>query len=87
MVAGGEFGSSSQGSGTLSTFSNLSNYRVRDLKTGKLVDVSGGGGSNPVTVLMTGFQNKTDSLSFFVSQLGCFVDLKINAVTIRGVRM
>ena len=34
---------------------------------------------NPVTVLMTGFQNKTDSLSFFVGQLGCFIDLKINA--------
>ena len=30
---------------------------------------------------MTGFQNTTDSLSFFVDQLGCFIDLKINTGT------
>ena len=30
---------------------------------------------------MTGLQNKTDSLSFYVDQLGCFIDLKINAGT------
>ena len=83
MTRGG-FRSGSQGSGTLSAFSNLSNNRVRDLKTSKLIDLLGGGGDwNAVPVLMTGLQNKTDSLSFIVNQLGCLIDLKISAVTIR----
>ena len=69
----GGFRPGSQGSGTLSAFSNLSNQRVRDLKNGKFIDFLGDW--NAVTFLMTGFQNKTDSLSFFVSQLGCFPGL------------
>ena len=48
----------SQGSGTLSAFFFKSNYRVRDLKTVELIDFLEG--LEPV--LMTGFQNKTDSL-------------------------
>ena len=70
-------------SGSLSAFSNLSNNRVRDLKNSKLIDLLGGGDWNAVPVLMTGLQNKTDSLSFIVNQLGCFIDLKISGVTIR----
>ena len=86
---GGGFRPGSQGSGTLSAISNLSNKKVRDLRNGKFIDFWGDW--NPVTFLMTGFQNKTDSLSFFVSQLGCFIDLKINTSTRRcgrvGVKM
>ena len=36
---------------------------------------------------MKGFQNKTDILSFFVSQLGCFIDFKINTSTRRCGRV
>ena len=36
---------------------------------------------------MTGFQHTTDGLSFIVGQLGCFIDLKINAVTKRCERV
>ena len=36
---------------------------------------------------MTGFQNTTDSLSYGVGQLGCFIDLKINTVTRRCERV
>ena len=67
-------------SGTLSVFSNLTNYKVREINWFL-------GDWNPVTVLMTGFQNKTDNLSFFVGQLGCFIDLKINAGTKRCERV
>ena len=54
---------------------------LETLKNGKFIDFWGDW--NPVTFLMTGFQNKTDSLSFFVSQLGCFIDFKINTSTRR----
>ena len=36
---------------------------------------------------MTGFQNKTDSPCFFARQLGRFINLQINAGTIRGVKL
>ena len=59
-------------------------YQIKGLETyknGKFIDFFGDG--NPVTFSMTGFQKKTDSPSFFVSQLGCFIDLKINTSTRR----
>ena len=54
-------------------------------ENGKLIDFLGDW--NPVTVLLTGFQNPIDSLLFVVGQLGCFIDLKINAVTKRCERV
>ena len=60
-------------------------YQIKGLETGKFIDFLEDW--NPVTVFMTGFKNKTDSLFFFVNQLGCFIDLKINAGTKRCGRV